>query len=97
MTTPVLPVRGSGHGGTQVQELLRDLGLSVVWSVALTRGLLESRSIGEAKEVVLNSAARTDEAAIHTRLIAELERELEREIAEGRISVEIRPSDDPTA
>lgn len=66
----------SGGDMAQVQVLLRDLGISVSGSVWTTAELLEGHSLAEAKEVVLTSAARAEEAAAHRRLLTALEHSL---------------------
>ncbi|HJP78589.1 MAG TPA: hypothetical protein VJ914_30210 [Pseudonocardiaceae bacterium] len=76
-----------GGDMAQVQELLRDLGISVIWSIWVTKRLLESGSLAEATQIVETSAARIEVAAAkrllasaleHSFAIAETVRELRR-------------------
>lgn len=58
------PLLDQDEGVEHVQRLLRDLGAGVVDSIVVTRKLL-GVGLGEAREIVLSSAARTTELRTH--------------------------------
>ena len=64
------PLLDQDQGMEQVQRLLRDLGAGVVDSIVITRELLGAGpgDLGEAKRIVLSSAARTTELREHQQL-----------------------------
>ncbi|MFD7915668.1 hypothetical protein ACFV30_34000 [Streptomyces sp. NPDC059752] len=67
------PLLDKDEGMEHVQRLLRDLGAGVMDSIVVTRELL-GVGLGEAKEIVLSSAARTTDLRTHQQLVDVTER-----------------------
>ncbi|WP_328792625.1 MULTISPECIES: uridine kinase family protein [unclassified Streptomyces] len=67
------PLLDKDEGMEHVQRLLRDLGAGVMDSIVVTREL-RGVGLGEAKEIVLSSAARTTELRTHQQLVDVAER-----------------------
>jgi uridine kinase len=78
------PLLDQGEGMEHVQRLLRDLGAGVMDSIVVTRELL-GVGLGEAKEVVLSSAARTAELRTHQQLVDATERA--KDVADGLLQL----------
>jgi ribosomal protein L7/L12 len=62
------PLLDQDEGMEHVQRLLRDFGAGIMDSIVVTRELL-GVGLGEAKEIVLSSAARTTELRTHQRIL----------------------------
>jgi uridine kinase len=66
------PLLDQDEGMEHVQRLLRDFGAGIMDSIVVTRELL-GVGLGEAKEIVLSSAARTTELRTHQQLVDVME------------------------
>ncbi|MFJ4094139.1 uridine kinase [Kitasatospora sp. NPDC089913] len=77
------PLLDRDEGMERAQRLLRDLGVEVMDSIIVTRGLLGAGpgDLGEAKRIVLSSAARTTELSSHQQLTDVVEQA--RDVADG--------------
>ncbi|QKW22849.1 hypothetical protein HUT16_30505 [Kitasatospora sp. NA04385] len=77
------PLLDQDEGMEHVQRLLRDLGAGVMESIVVTRELLGAGpgDLGEAKRIVLSSAARTTELRAHQQLVDVAERA--KDVADG--------------
>ncbi|MFE4518622.1 hypothetical protein ACFRMQ_31080 [Kitasatospora sp. NPDC056783] len=78
------PLLDQDKGMEHVQRLLRDLGAGVMDSIVVTRELL-GVGLGEAKEIVLSSAARTTELRTHQQLVDVAERA--KDVADGLLQL----------
>ncbi|MFE2729319.1 hypothetical protein [Kitasatospora sp. NPDC059327] len=78
------PLLDQGEGMEHVQRRLRDLGAGVLDSIVVTRELL-GVGLGEAKEIVLSSAARTTELWTHQQLVDVTERA--KDVADGLLQL----------
>lgn len=74
------PLLDQDEAAEHVQRLLRDLGAGVMDSIVVTRELMEV-GLGEAREIVLASAARTTEPRTRQQLVDVTERA--KDVADG--------------
>ncbi|SDS59046.1 Uridine kinase [Streptomyces sp. TLI_053] len=81
------PLLDRDEGMERAQRLLRDLGVEVMDSIIVTRGLLGAGpgDLGEAKRIVLSSAARTTELSSHQQLTDVVEQA--RDVADGLLNL----------
>jgi uridine kinase len=78
------PLLDQDEGMEHVQRLLRDFGAGIMDSIVVTRELL-GVGLGEAKEIVLSSAARTTELRTHQQLVDVMEQA--KDVADGLLQL----------